>query len=491
MRILSWLPGAPLLVLATGCGAMPSTGGDASRTDVTDAALDTFRDVDRADISWGDDTASADAVSDGPIACAEGVQVDAISTCIDAGTGPRTCLQRAQQTLAHDQSFCDRDRDGLADDFEDALGRSYAIAFAFNHGDGSHTSGDPESWWPDNIEHYVGNSHLIWRVDNDDSTVRSVLTSPTLATLGTASITIDGTRRHAADPAAGNGTNFWLCLDQVGGQYTPESQVASMATSIALANGVDVVQVVHPTGNDPGGRYVFVASLLYFAFNTHSGLDTHEGDMEGGGAMVDLDTGRIVAAYFDRHPSSDDRRLLPLTGTDAVPEIDPSAETSFGNICDATDAQRAEGVRFFDYDGRRHHIVAYLAANGHAMYGYPGNTKILGAGCVERLIVRDTHNGDGVKFVPWLGGYVPGWTATGLRRVTNGVHLRNVGEDTLPRLPWAAYHGQWGCQHATVAKSYPAPWDNARHCRRWITQDWAAVPPFQTANPSADCSGTP
>ena len=43
----------------------------------------------------------------------------------------------------------------------------------------------------------------------------------------------------------------------------------------------------------------------------------------------------------------------------------------------------------------------------------------------------------------------------------------------------------------SIAKAYPAPWDNARHCRRWIAHDWGAVPPFGTANPSADCSGAP
>jgi hypothetical protein len=480
-----------LLSLVAGCSATPSAGdgGDASVADVStvDVALDDAGD----DAPEPVDVVERDAnAGDGATGCIEGVIIDAIARCIDDGMGPRACLARERAALGT-RPLCDADRDGLADDFEDALGRSYALAFAYNQGDGTHTGGDPEPLWPDNIAHYVANSRLIWRVDNDSSTVREVLAHPTLTTLGSASIDIDGRVRYAALPDTGDGTNFWLCLRQVNGSYTAESQVRSMEASRTLAGGIDVATVVHPSGTDPGGRYAFVATVLYYAYNEHSTVDNHEGDWEGGGVLVDLESGRVMAAYFDRHPSADNRRLMPLTGTGAVPAIDPASERTFGNLCNETEAARAWGVRFWDYAGPRHHVVLYVSTGGHASYGYPGNTKILGVGCFERTIVRDTHNGDGFKLLPWLGVFVPGWTTASPQRVVDGVHILNLGEDRRPRLPWAAFHGQWGCQHNTIAKSYPGPWDNERHCRRWITHDWGALPPFATANPSADCSGAP
>ena len=90
--------------------------------------------------------------------------------------------------------------------------------------------------------------------------------------------------------------------------------------------------------------------------------------------------------------------------------VDPSAEGTAGNVCDSGGAQIAHGVRFWDHAGHRHHAVVYVSSGGHAGYDYPGNTKITGVGCVETIIVRDTHNGDGPKFLPWRGVYAPDWT---------------------------------------------------------------------------------
>lgn len=476
------------------CGG-PGQAGDAARSDVpADAPTESDASTD-ASLPTDDVVAAPDAGSDarsdaGPQACRSGALTDAIARCIDMGGAPRSCLLR-ELAAPGVAPVCDLDHDGMADDLEDAMGKSYALAFAFNQGDGTHTGGNPEPLWPDNVEHYVRNSQLVWRVDNDDSTLRLVDPAPTLATLGAASIVIEGTERFGRDPRWGHGTNFWLCLRQVNGGYTAESQVRSLEASRTLAGGIDVAVVVHPTTEDPMGRFAFVSSVLYYAYNEHSSVDDHEGDWEGGGVIVDMETGRVVAAYFDRHNSSDNVRLLPLMGEGAVPAIDPSAESTFGNVCNETDAAAARGVRFWDYAGARHHAVLYVSTGGHASYGYPGNTKILGAGCWEYSIVRDTHNGDGAKFLPWQGVFVADWRGASPLRVVDGVHFINVGEDTSPRVPWAAYHGQWGCQHNTIAKSYPGPWDNERHCRRWITHRWGASPPFMTANPSADCSGSP
>lgn len=110
-------------------------------------------------------------------------------------------------------------------------------------------------------------------------------------------------------------------------------------------------------------------------------------------------------------------------------------------------------------------------------------------------IVRDTHNGNGAVFLPWRSGYAPPGSTEASLGVTDGVHMVNAGEENARRVAWAAYRGQWGCQDGAptdgVARSYPAPWDNERHCRRWINHEWGNAPPFETAHPSADCSAPP
>jgi hypothetical protein len=157
-------------------------------------------------------------------------------------------------------------------------------------------------------------------------------------------------------------------------------------------------------------------------------------------------------------------------------------------VCSGDDAARARGVRFWDYAGRRHHAVAYVSTGGHASYPYPGNTKITGVGCIESFIVRDTHNGDGAILLPWRDRYVSGWNSQTSYAVVDGVHFRNVGESSRPRAPWAAYHGQWGCQNGNIAKSFPGPWDNSRHCRWYSTHHWGSAPPFRPIPEWNNCS---
>jgi hypothetical protein len=421
--------------------------------------------------------------------CVTGMAVDAIAACVDEGTAPNACLARAR--AAAPAPLCDEDRDGLEDDFEDALQRAYAMVFAFNQGNGTSALGSPESCWPGNAEDTIANSRLIWRVDNDARTTVVAAEGLTPDLLGRATVMAAGSLRVARDPAAGHGANFWLCLrTRSGGGYDPALTLDTIEHSLALRGGIDVAGVVHPANGPGDARHVFVASVLYYPYNRHSTVDNHEGDWEGAGVLVDRTTGAVVAAYFDRHPSEDNAHLVVL-GAAGYPALDPSRESPAGELCTEAAARAVKGIRFWDWNTRRHHAVVYVSTGGHAGYDMPGNTKILGVGCGTLTAPRDTHNGDGVKLVPWLGGFARAWGGPVTQRPVGGVHLRNLGEDDRPRVSWAAYHGQWGCQHELVAKSYPGPWDNARHCRRWITHRWGAAVPFVTANPSADCSSPP
>ena len=498
MRIFRWLPFASLTAACTApigasdasMDAIAVDSESADRVRFVDSALDSFETIE-----------SPDALVDAPIqtdapdagdrsnACAQGTATAFIGTCIDAGMSPRACLTQARAMLGSE--LCDSDGDGLADDLEDALGRSYAMAFVYNRGDGGHTGGDAEPYWPANFGHYVNNAHLIWRVDNDSGTAVDVFANPTLAMLAGASVTVGGNVRRAADPRDGHGANFWLCLDQPGGNYPPSALVTSLDASRNLPGGIDVAVIVRPTDGDATGRYAMVANMVFYAYNAHTTIDNHEGDWEGGAVIVDLDSGSVTAVFYDRHNSADNLRLLPLRGAGAQRVIDPRSETTFGNVCSESDAAAARGVRFWDFGGARHHVVSYISTGGHSSYAYPGNTKLTGIGCFESSIVRDTHNGDGARLLPWLERYVDDWSGTNARAVTAGVHFINVGEPTRARVPWAAYRGQWGCQHQTVAKSFPGPWDNARHCRFWPTHSWGSAPPFVTVDTAATCVGTP
>ena len=483
MRLGLGLLGLALTSIA--CSAGPDGRADASDVAV-DASFDAPRDVtavDATDATGIVDITFATDTPHGAPACLRNMFVDALAQCIDTPRAPSACL--ATVTASASAPLCDDDRDGLADDLEDALARAYSLAFAFNAGDGTRTGGDPETHWPDNLTHYTAGSHLIYRVDNDNSTERLVDASPTLDSLAGAHIDINGTPYVASDPAATQGSNFWLCLDQPGGNYPSGALVATMDESRMLPEGIDVASVVHPAGGVSSHSYAFVSTLLYYAYNEHSTVDNHEGDWEGGAVLVDLDQGNVAAVFFDRHDSVDNVRLLSLAGASPSRVIDPASESTFGNVCDESDAARARGVRFWDYAGARHHAVAYVATGGHSAYPYPGNTKLTGAGCFELSIVRDTHNGNGARLLPWLNAYAPGWTTSTVRDVVHGVRFRNVGEVTAPRESWAAFRGQWGCTQATIAKSWPGPFGNQRHCRAWVTTDGWGDAPFTT--PTTGC----
>lgn len=431
-----------------------SYGGDASSPDGVDASSD------------------RDASSGGPERCSS-ADVEAFATCID-GDSPAACVAQIRKS----EPLCDVDGDGLDDALEDAMMRAYAPVFAFNKGDGGHTAGDSESSWPVSAAHYVSHSRLVWRIDNDGSTLREVDAAPTLATLPGASFD-DGGKKHLANsPLLGEGPNFWLCMKKSGDDYVPGALVTSLDASRALDGGIDVFTVVHPTVAGKPDGYVVLSYMLYYAYNPFT-LDNHEGDWEGGAVFVDMKTGKVTAFYTDRHATADDAKLLHLEGDGAVPAKDPKLDSPTYNVCSSSWDGDASGVRFWDYDGERRHPVLYVAGGSHASYAYPGGTKITGAGCVEKTIVRDVHNGKGPRFVPSEGGYAIDWNeGQPLLPVEHGVSFKNLGEPGHLREAWSAFAGQWGCTYESIPKSYPGPWDNQRLCRKWLTASWGAAPPF-------------
>lgn len=405
-----------------------------------------------------------------------------VSACIDKGGSPRACRDEVKGI------GCDYDQDGLDDLLEAAMLRSYAPVFAFNKGDGDHTAGDSEPHYPTNIANYVEHSTLYWRVDGDEKTKKVVLEKPMLATFARWSFS-SGWSVTANDPKLGAGPNFWLCLNKEGGVYPEEALVGSMEASRKLAGGVDLLGGAHFTSNTANTNFVVLDYMLYYAYNKFS-LDDHEGDFEGGAVFVSLDTGKVVAVYTDRHPTSDGVKLIPIDGDSALPIKDPTDESPKYNVCDDTGAgSESAGVRFWDFATTKHHPVIYVAAGGHASYSYPGATKIKGLGCTEATMVRDVHNGNGPKLVPHENAYYTDWKDE-KHPIETGVNVRNMGVRRFPGEPWMEFAGQWGCTFEAIPKSYPGPWDNERLCRHWLTNDWGPLPPFsyRAAN-AAGCSG--
>jgi hypothetical protein len=427
-----------------------------------------------------DPEGGSDAAGDGEDvpptpSCRSDAIVKAIGDCIDGGGAPRACLAKSRVAGAE---ACDADLDGLDDALEDAMLRSYAPVFAFNEGDGGHTGGDSEPIFPTNLKHYVAHSTLYWRVDGDDGTKKVVEAKPTLDTLRNARWTVGGVDRRADATNLGQGPSFWLCLNQDNGKYPPEALVSSLEASRQLADGIDVLGVAHPTGKDPGGRYVVLEYMLFYAYNEFT-LDRHEGDFEGGAVFVDTESGKVVAAFTDRHPTADTVTLIPLEGPGALTAKDPAGEAPHYNVCEDTSTSEIGGVRFWDHGARSHHPVIYTAAGGHASYGYPGATKLKGLGCTEATMIRDVHNGLGPKLVLHESAYAASWDPTAPKNVVyKGVHFVNLGERPKLRAAWSAFAGQWGCTLDSIPKSYPGPWDNERLCRHWLTNDWGAAPPF-------------
>ena len=454
-------------VATIACLPAASCGGSddaASRQTSSDGGADVRSDA--AIFGPGGDASPLGA----PGACNSDAIVASLASCLDGGEGPRACLAAAR----NDAIPCDADADGMDDALEDAMMKSYAPVFAYNLGDGGHTDGSTEPNWPINIAHYAANATLIWRVDDNASSVETVDATPTLAALPG-----ENFEGHAASsPFLGDGPNFWLCLNQPGGNYSDDALVTSMDASRTLADGIDVFSDVRPSGSDPSGNYAVIGYMLYYAYNSFS-LDNHEGDWEGGAVFVNLDTGAVAAIDTERHATADTEKLVPLEGPGALDAKDPNGETPYYDVCSPTDSNDIGGVRFWDYSGKRHHAVFYPAAGSHASYAYPGATKIQGVGCSEATMVRDVHNGNAEKFVPFEGAYYADFGGGGAKStVTNGVHFVNLGEPGHLRASFSAFAGQWGCQLGSIAKSYPGPWDNQRLCRHWLTNDWGSAPPF-------------
>lgn len=401
----------------------------------------------------------------GAATCGAPEAVNELRACLDRGGAPDAC--RASSAAP----ACDDDGDGLDDNLEDAMLRSYAPVFAYDA---------QEPHFPTNAAHFVAHSALYWREDRDERTRVLIEKSPTLEGLRTAT----HADRRASSVLPGQGPNFWLCLkiDERTGTYRAESLVGSVEASRTLAGGIDILTVAHPT-TAGGSRYVVLAYMLLYAYN-RAPFDDHEGDFEGGAVFVDRQTGAVSSIYTDRHPTSNGTKLIPLAGDAARPAKGAPDDASSETVCGAMD----DGVRFWDFDGLRHHPVFYVARGGHAAYGYPGATKILGVGCVAPLNVRDRHEGDGVKLVPFEDAYYTGWKGEKLS-VKHGVQFRNLGERGRLRQLWSSFAGQWGCQLQLIPKSYPGPWDNSRLCRHWLTNDWGSGPPFSPSN-AEDCTGT-
>lgn len=425
----------------------------------------------------GDDdgTTSRPAVDGGvalpSAACIDEARVAAFVACIDGGKAPRACLADHPTDLA----TCDADEDGLDDGLEDALMKSYSPVFAFNDGTGG-TTGDPETRWPANATHYATHSRLMYGPEGEEGKLLEIAKAPKLDDLAGAvsPAASDGGVARADDPRPGAGPNFWLCLEKNGETYPDQAVVSSLEASRALADGVDAYAVVHPT-HPRGSNYAFVGTMIFFAYNLYN-ADNHEGDWEGGGVFVDLDRGDVVAIYTDRHPSSDDERLTPLVGEGAAEAKDPGVDPPKYNVCQASDVPR--GVRFSDFDGIRHHPIFYVSTGGHAIYAYPGATRIKGVSCTEGAMIRDTHNGEHAKLFLGAGGYGKSFHPDALQPISHGVRFQNLGERDRLRVPWTAFAGQWGCQLQSFAKAYPGPWDNGRLCRHYFTQSWGKAPPF-------------
>jgi hypothetical protein len=386
-----------------------------------------------------------------PMECDQGIHVQALVDCMEGGQGPDACL-----AALGGGPLCDSDGDGIPDDLESALGRAYGVAFAFN---GGAFGGDPETYWPANVRHFASNARVDYRPDGVPP--ETVVPMADLSSLA-AHITVGAGAdlRDADDSGAGQGADFWLCLNDA----TSALLVHTREQMLALPDGVDVTLIVRPAnGTLEQSQHYFVWFYLFYAYNSHSVIDDHEGDWEGAGVFVNRQSGAVEAAYFDRHDTTDNVRLVDVR---AFPVIDPSQEMPYGDI--STDSGPQKGLRFWDSGGLRHHVVAYVATGGHSSYDYPANTYILRGG------PRDTHNGDADKLLTWQGQLAGQWGSDQGQALT--VRWQEPGEETRIVLPWARFRGQWGCTNEPIAASWPGPFGNARHPRPLFSKAFGAFP---------------
>ena len=308
---------------------------------------------------------SADSIA---VPCHNALLVSQISRCIDnREKSPKACLEAARG----ERRLCDDDHDDLDDDFEDALAQSYSLAFAFGGG----RNNGAESAFPGNVDTFVQNSLLLYSPGGVSASLPAALTgykvvdeSPSLARLADTNYRFNGVDYLARDPSKEQGSNYWLCQKKAfdparyGGPITDNERLASLDLSINLPGGVESYAVVHPSqrGSAQGGvsRYIFVATMLFYPYNKVP-LDNHEGDWEGAGVILDAEdpAGSVTVAYFDRHPSTDSRQLLPLSPD--VPARDPGMDGVTPLQCGAPEPGSV-GVRFWDFDGARHHVVVYV-----------------------------------------------------------------------------------------------------------------------------------
>lgn len=399
----------------------------------------------------GQDAGPKDAGTDAGVACLTGA-ADALLTCLDQGTSPDDCVDLYTAPL------CDSDGDGVGDDLEHAMARAYAPVFAFN---GGGCGGNPETNWAANVNHFVSHAQLYYRPLDGGTDVR-VDPAPTMASLPGGHLSVDGLERYADDPALGSGSEFYLCLDDASGV-----RVESKEAMLALPDGVDITTIVQPAnGTLAVSDHLMVSYQFLFAYNQFAGgLDDHEGDWEGVMVFVNRMTGGVDAAYFGRHPTTDGTSFVD---TATYPVRDPATPVpACGTDVDHSDPA-LHGLRFQDFGGLRHHLVAFVSTGSHAMYDYPANTyvkQIFGTG------VRDTHDGDG----PWLDLARAELVSGGATQPVNLV-WRNPGQLGHLAEPWAGYRGQWGCQDQAIAKSWPGPWGNEKYPRPELTRAWGSPP---------------
>lgn len=400
-----------------------------------------------------EDAGLRDAGSDAGVACLTGESAT-LRSCLHGGTSPDDCVDRFTAPL------CDSDGDGVGDDLEAALAVEYAPVFATN---GGGCGGNPETDWAANVNHFVTHAKLFHR-PTDGGADELVDGAPTMATLPEETFWTGATERRADDPSADSGGALYLCLTDSSG--STGVRVESQAAMLALPDGVDVTTVVQPAnGALAVSDHLMVSYQLFFAYNQFASVDNHEGDWEGVIVFINRMTGGVDAAYFGRHDTTDATNFVD---TATYPVRDPATPLP---AC-GTDVNHSEptyhGLRFQDFNGLRHHLVAFVATGSHAMYDYPANTYV-----VEKFGVgiRDTHDGDG----PWLdlaqAQVLEGGGAQPFKRVwRNPGQLGHLGE------AWAGFRGQWGCQVGAIANSWPGPWGNDKHPRPELTRAWGSPP---------------